>query len=160
MKSTALGVIAGAASLVLTSCTAPCPQCRTLPAAGTYEICEAEGPGAEHLKTGDKVLIGRIGNVTHVAFGPADDPTKTRVQAFEGSRGLVGWLPRDSGHDNHVVVISSVNLSKPSGQCKAGNVISVEFEKPDNEGKYTGARSGPHYGHIHGQIESLVVPSL
>jgi hypothetical protein len=160
MKSSGLSALAGGVALLLGSCAAPCPKCSTLPSPGTYAVCSAEGPGAEHIKRGDKILIGRIGNVTNIAFGPADDPMRTRVQVFEGSRGLVGFLPRGSVHDNHVIVIGTANLPRPDGACKAGAVISVEFEKPDSEGKYTGARSSPHYGHIHGQIESIRVPEL
>lgn len=161
MRSILLNGIAAVGVLTLTSCaTVKCPACQPLPVAGTYRICSVDAEGAKHIQPDDKVLIGRIGNVTNVAFGPKDNPTKTRLQLFQGTRGLVGWVPRTAVHDDHVIAIGTLELPRDTGGCRKGTAISIEFEAPDSDGKYRGARSGPHYGHAHGQIESITVPDL
>jgi hypothetical protein len=142
-----------AALFVLTSCATTCATCDPLPATGTYGVCAATGVGARHLEVGDQIIIGRIGNVTNVTLAPRTRP-RTELMLFQGSRGLVGWFSKGSGHDNHVVVIATLKVPQDATACNRGtDVIRVEFVEPDGDGKYRASSSGPDYGHIHAQIE-------
>jgi hypothetical protein len=152
MKAIIPAALTPALLLGLTSCTTVCPTCQPLPARGTYSVCSVSGVAANHLQKEDKVIIGRIGNVTNVAL--VRGQTRTELQLFQGSRGLIGWATRKERvmHDNHVVSIA-IAPSPPKGCDKGTDVIRIEFVEPDSEGAYSGGRSSPDYGHGHAQIE-------
>jgi hypothetical protein len=153
MKLIGQAAMAVAFTLLLSSCKTVCPTCQPLPATGTYGVCAVTGAGAKHLQLGDKVVIGRIGNVTNVTV--ARESGKTELLLFQGSRGLVGWAGRENqGHDNHVISIVTVQAPRDATTCNKGtDVIRIDFSEPDNDGGYRGARSSPDYGHAHAQIE-------
>jgi hypothetical protein len=154
MKLFKLAVVSMGILVVLAGCATTCPSCQPLPATGRYGVCAATGVGAKHLQVGDKIEIGRIGNVTNVSLVPQKG-ARTELALFQGSRGLVGWLARgDQGHDNHVVMIATVKVPRDATSCNKGtDVIRVDFVEPDSDGAYRGSRSSPDYGHIHAQIE-------
>ena len=151
MKLVFLAAIPVAALLAMAGCATTCPSCQPLPAQGTYGVCDAAGVGAKHLAVGDQVVIGRIGNVTDVTLVRRSGE-KTALQLFQGSRGLVGWVPKAErdGHDNHVVMVATATV-RPASCSKGSSVIRIEFVEPDSDGGYRGASSGPDYGHIHAE---------
>jgi hypothetical protein len=151
MKLIVIAGMAATSLIVATGCATVCPSCQPLPAQGEYSVCDAAGVGAQHLQVGDQVVIGRIGNVTNVTLARRSGE-KTELQLFQGTRGLVGWIPKaeKGAHENHVLTIATARV-RPASCTKGSAVISIEFVIPDSDQAYRGARSSPHYGHIHAE---------